>query len=181
VKEEGLFLALEEQPFLICRQLMSAMKRYKAKKYYFAMNKQHLRLFWLPSAILILAACQREEQAPPFIDRLAKQYAGSYEHYICGFPSTSQFSIGDAQATISKLSDTEIQVSISAAPIGALMEFEAFVDSDSTFAIPEFLSNEAIPYTGRGQYVDRLVILIGEECVDGLLMPRATYVFAERR
>jgi hypothetical protein len=144
------------------------------------MSKQYLRLFWLASTILILAACQKEEQAPAFIDRLAKQYAGRYEHYICGFPSTTQFSIDEAQATISKLSDTEIQVSISAEPIGTLMEFEAFVDSDSTFAIPEFTSNEGIAYTGRGQYMDRLVILIGEECWDGLLVPQATYVFAER-
>lgn len=125
---------------------------------------QLLCLFAIP---FVFSACGEDDDAPElFIDRLEATYIGDYEQRSCTLPQSVVFSVEDnATAEIRKQSEEDIEVILGNATLGTFIEFQAVVDSDSSFTVPEFMAEDGKSYTGRGVIInDLLRINLNDGC-----------------
>lgn len=112
------------------------------------------------------ANCSKDEPEPEpeFIDVLVGDYNGTLKSLTCTFPQTVFLEDAASSASIAKTSDNEVNISLVSGAFGEVYNFNATIDSDSSFVIPEFVS-DTDTLRGSGKLVGNLRIFLGDGCV----------------
>ena len=98
-----------------------------------------LMLFTVISAITF-TSCSKDDKPsePDMTTKVSGEYQGTYKEGEGG----SFITIDEIDATITKVSSSEIKVIIEVFPGLASAEFNATMDTDTTFTVPEFQLND---------------------------------------
>ncbi|MCF8238326.1 MAG: hypothetical protein K9I85_09250 [Saprospiraceae bacterium] len=114
-------------------------------------------------SILLISGCKKDDDCG-LIGRTVGQYKGDFTELSCSAPQTEEFTLEDnATADISKLSDTEIYVVLGAAGVATLLEFEAVLDTETTFTVPAF-TVDGVTYTGSVHNDTKLKVFLNDGC-----------------
>lgn len=94
-------------------------------------------MFAVISAIT-LTSCSKDDDTPDMTATATGSYQGTYKEGESG----SSISVEEVDATVTKVSSNEIKVKIDVLPGLASAEFNATMDTETTFTVPEFTLNE---------------------------------------
>ena len=115
-----------------------------------------------------LTNCSKDEPEPEpepeFIDLLVGNYNGTLTSLTCTFPQTVFLEDTGSSASITRQSDSEVNISLVSSAFGEVFNFNAMIDSDSSFVIPEFVM-DTDTFRGSGRMVENLRIFLGDGCV----------------
>ena len=122
--------------------------------------------FFILTVGFIFSSCGEDPEPEPvgfvkFIDKLPGTYTGVLKELTCTDPQVVVSESSGSTTTIIKESETEINVSI--VDGSEVFNFQAMINSDSTFVIFPYDQNGKI-YEGTGKLKTRLRIVLGNDC-----------------